>query len=203
MTRTTRPDVTTRRWALPALLALTTAVAACGKPGDDTSRTAPSTAAEPVPAPVGGTGIEAPAEGNAAVLGSLAAIEQNLIDITAHGQAHNLGGATAEFADAMHAAYQQDLAATQALGARDSDASKAIRARATGTLESLSAQTEENPYRNAFMAALTKEHAEALKIIDAELVPAADSEEVKRHLGEIRSAIAERYERAQAVISSR
>ncbi len=200
MAAASRP--TPRRFGAVLAIACGCASTGCGASGD-ASRTAPAVSPAPVPAPAGGTGLAPVARGDAAVLGVLAAMDENEIALARHGLARRLDGATGDFARQMLLAHQHDLEKARAMGAADSDAAAAMRARGNATLAALDAQTEENPYRNAFMAAMASEHAAALKTLDAELIPGARSEAVRRHLLGVRRAVAEHYERAQAVSASR
>lgn len=189
------------RWV--GALAVVLSLGACGGPGDEASRTAPAVSPAPTPAPTGGTGLTAPASSDASVLGALVAIDQNMIDLSQDAIARHVGGGTEDFAREMAQAYQADLEKARTLGAGGGAQAQALRARGQGALHGISQEDEENPYRNAFLAAITLEHANALKLLDAELIPGAKSDEVRAYLSGARKSIAERYERAQAESSTR
>ena len=56
---------------------------------------------------------------------------------------------------------------------------------------------------NAYMATMVRSYSDALAVIDAELVPAAQQDATKQELQQARSRIAEQLERAQALASAR
>ncbi|MEE7559329.1 DUF4142 domain-containing protein [Xanthomonas sp. Kuri4-2] len=175
----------------------------CGGTGEEGSRTAPATSPAPTAAPISGTGATAAVKGDAQALGVLAALDENEIALAQQAIARKLGGTTEDFAREMVTQHQADLDKVRALGVADSANAQALRAKGKAALDALAQENDENSYRNAFMATMNSDHADALKIVDAELMPAATGEAARQHLTQARKLIAEHYERAQAVVSSR
>lgn len=180
---------------------------ACDRPGGDASRTAPAVSPKPTAAPVAGSGATELAKGDGGALGVLAAIDENEIALAKQAIEQDLGGAAGPFAEQMLHDHQANLEKTKALGATDSPRAQAIRAKGKAATDALS-QTLTLPdgkdaYRNAFMRTMVSDHGDAIKILDAELLPAAESAPVKQHLEETRRVVSAHFERAHAVSSSR
>ncbi|WP_166763450.1 DUF4142 domain-containing protein [Xanthomonas euroxanthea] len=189
--------------SLLAMLSLTS----CDRPGGDASRTAPAVSPEPTAAPVSGTGATELAKGDAAVLGVLVALDENEIALAKQAIAQDLGGATDTFAKQLLHDHEANLEKSKALGATDSPRADAMRAKGKAAVDAL-AKTATLPdgkdaYRNAFMRTMVSDHGDTIKIIDAELLPAAESAPVKQHLEESRRVVSAHFERAHAVSSSR
>ncbi|KAB7769144.1 DUF4142 domain-containing protein [Xanthomonas maliensis] len=190
-----------------AFVVASLSLAGCDRPGGQASRTAPAESPTPTPAPISGAGASEPAKGDAGALGVLAAIDENEIALAKQAIAQDLGGATDEFAKQLLHDHQANLEKTQALGASDSPRAEAMRAKGKAAIEALS-QTLTLPdgkdaYRNAFLRTMVIDHGDTIKILDAELLPAAQTEPVKQHLQETRRVVAAHFERAHAVSSSR
>ncbi|PPT81894.1 hypothetical protein XarzCFBP7410_18840 [Xanthomonas arboricola pv. zantedeschiae] len=189
--------------SLLAMLSLT----ACDRPGGDASRTAPAVSPEPTAAPVSGTGAAELAKGDPAVLGVLAALDENEIALAKQAISQDLGGATDTFAKQLLHDHEANLEKSKALGATDSPRADAMRAKGKAAVDAL-AKTVTLPdgkdaYRNAFLRTMVSDHGDTIKIIDAELLPAAESAPVKQHLEESRRVVSAHFERAHAVSSSR
>ncbi|SMQ93584.1 DUF4142 domain-containing protein [Xanthomonas fragariae] len=180
---------------------------ACDRPGGDASRTAPSVSPEPKPAPISGNGATELAKGDGGALGVLAAIDENEIALAKQAIDQDLGGTTAEFAQQMLHDHEANLEKTKALGATNSPRADAMRAKGKAAVEALSKTSTlpdgKDAYRNGFMRNMVMDHGDALKIIDSELLPAAESAPVKQHLEETRRVVAALFERAHAVSSSK
>ncbi|KQR12711.1 DUF4142 domain-containing protein [Xanthomonas nasturtii] len=189
--------------SLLAMLTLT----ACDRPGGDTSRTAPAVSPEPTAAPVSGSGATELAKGDGGALGVLAAIDENEIALAKQAIEQDLGGATGEFAQQMLHDHEANLEKTKALGAKDSPRADALHAKGKAAVEALSKTLTlpdgKDAYRNAFMRTMVIDHGDTIKIIDSELLPAAESAPVKQHLEETRRVVSAHFERAHAVSSSR
>ncbi|MGY4892714.1 DUF4142 domain-containing protein [Xanthomonas euvesicatoria] len=189
--------------SLLAMLSLT----ACDRPGGDASRTAPAVSPEPTAAPVSGSGATELAKGDGAVLGVLAAIDDNEIALAKQAIEQDLGGATGEFAQQMLHDHKANLEKTKSLGATESPRAQAIRAKGKAAVEALSKTLTlpdgKDAYRNAFMRNMVIDHGDTIKIIDSELLPAAESAPVKQHLEETRRVVSAHFERAHAVSSSK
>ncbi|MBO9766195.1 MULTISPECIES: DUF4142 domain-containing protein [Xanthomonas] len=189
--------------SLLAMLSLT----ACDRPGGDASRTAPAVSPEPTAAPVSGSGATELAKGDGAVLGVLAAIDDNEIALAKQAIEQDLGGATGEFAQQMLHDHEANLEKTKSLGASESPRAQAIRAKGKAAVEALSKTLTlpdgKDAYRNAFMRTMVIDHGDTIKIIDSELLPAAESAPVKQHLEQTRRVVSAHFERAHAVSSSK
>ncbi|WIX06415.1 DUF4142 domain-containing protein [Xanthomonas oryzae] len=189
--------------SLLAMLSLT----ACDRPGGDASRTAPAVSPEPTAAPVSGSGATELAKGDGAVLGVLAAIDENEIALAKQAIEQDLGGATGDFAQQMLHDQEANLERTKSLGAAESPRAQAMHAKGKGAVEALSKTLTlpdgKDAYRNAFMRTMVIDHGDTIKIIDSELLPAAESAPVKQHLEETRRVVSAHFERAHAVSSSR
>lgn len=178
-------------------------LSACGGPGSEASRTAPEVASTPHPASVSGAGLSEPVKGDARVLGMLAAFEQNEIDLAEQAIARKLGGGSDDFARQMLRDHQRALADVQARSPQESEQSHALRARGQATTASVGMEDDLNAYRNAFLKAAAADYADALKMMDAEWLPAASSEDTRTYLTGVRGRLAHDFERAQAAISTR
>ncbi|AJQ86053.1 DUF4142 domain-containing protein [Xanthomonas oryzae pv. oryzicola] len=189
--------------SLLAMLSLT----ACDRPGGDASRTAPAVSPEPTAAPVSGSGATELAKGDGAVLGVLAAIDENEIALAKQAIEQDLGGATGDFAQQMLHDQAANLERTKSLGAAESPRAQAMRAKGKAAVEALSKTLTlpdgKDAYRNAFMRTMVIDHGDTIKIIDSELLPAAESAPVKQHLEQTRRVVSAHFERAHAVSSSR
>jgi len=190
-----------------ALLLAALTLPACDRPGGDASRTAPAVSPEPTAAPVSGSVVTELAKGDRAVLGVLAAIDENEVALAKQAIEQGLGGATGEFAQQMLQDAQANLEKTKSLGTANSPRAEAMRAKGRAAVEALSKTLTlpdgKDAYRNAFMRNMVIDHGDTIKIIDSELLPAAESAPVKQHLEQTRRAVSAHFERAHAVSSSR
>ncbi|MFC6841117.1 DUF4142 domain-containing protein [Xanthomonas theicola] len=187
---------------LAALAAL--ALSGCGKPGDQTSRTAPATSPQPTTAAVGGESGRAPIAGDASAKAMLQVLEGNAVALSQQALSRNVSGSVADFAREVVAAHHGAAAADAGKGGPgDADKIAAQAAKGRAQLQALSQEPDDSAYMNAYMATMVRSYSDALAVIDAELVPAAQQEATKRELQQARSRIAERLERAQALASAR
>ncbi|OUL25919.1 hypothetical protein BV378_14385 [Nostoc sp. RF31YmG] len=186
-----------------AVLFLSALMAACGGPGSETSRTAPQVASAPRTAPITGAGLGEPLQGDAQVLGVLAAFEQNEIELARQAIARGVGGHSEDFARGMLRDHERALAEVQQRGAQESEQSRAYRARGQATTASAGMEDDANSYRNAFLKAATADYGDALKAMDTQWLPAAQSDDTRTYLTATRRRLAEAFERAQAAVSTR
>lgn len=185
---------------LAALLASSVLLAACGRAGDETSRTAPEVNPQPHAVDPGAT----PASSDKEILGTLAIIDQNLVALAQQAIDRHVGTSTEDFARQMVHQHTRHLQEARALGAVESGQGvEALQAAGRSSLDSLASHREENPYRNAFIRTLVLQYAEAMDRIDRELAPAAKDERVRQFIARTRLQMAADFERAQAVASSR
>lgn len=186
------------------LMCVAAMAAGCGGPGSEASRTAPEVAPAPRPAPItGSSGLSEPLRGDAQVLGMLAAFEQNEIDLAQQAIARGVGGHTEDFARGMVRDHERALDEARQRGAEESEASRAFRARGQARVASTGMEDELNAYRNAFLKAVVADYADALKTMDAQWLPAAQSEDTRTYLTATRRRLAEAFERSQAAVSTR
>jgi|GEM_PF-1007999 len=189
------------RILLPMVCALS--LAACSGPGGEASRTAAAESPAARPAPIAGSGLSPPVQGDAQVLGVLQVLDENEIDLARQALQRELGGSSAEFALAMQQRHEQMLARTRALSPQPSEQANALRARGEATAASLKLEDDLNAYRNAFLASAAADYADALRIIDAELLPVVREDPIRVHVQEARRLFAQGYEQAQAAASTR
>lgn len=102
---------------------------------------------------------------------------------------------------------EANLEQTKSLGAAESPRAQAMRAKGKAAVEALSKTLTlpdgKDAYRNAFMRTMVIDHGDTIKIIDSELLPAAESAPVKQDLEQTRRVVSAHFERAHAVSSSR
>lgn len=194
--------VSCRNIAAAAAL-LGTLLAGCGGPGSEASRTAPQVSPTARPASISGAGLGTPVQGDAQVLGMLAAFEQNEIDLARQAIARQLGGGSDAFARQMLQDHERALADVQQHAPQDSEQSRALRARGEATTASVGMEDDLNAYRNAFLKAAAADYGDALKLMDAEWLPAAQSEQTRTYLTGVLKRLAHDFERAQAAVSTR
>ncbi len=185
---------------LAALLATSSLLGACGRSGDETSRTAPEVNAQPRAVDPGAT----PASSDGEILGTLAVMDRNLIALAQQAIDRHVGASTEDFAKQVVHQHTGHLEQARALGAVESGQSvETLRGAGKSSLDALAGQQDENTYRNAFIRTMVLQYSEALDRIDRELAPAAKDERVRQFLASTRLQMAEDFERAQAVASSR
>ncbi|WP_258522630.1 DUF4142 domain-containing protein, partial [Xanthomonas oryzae] len=154
-----------------------------------------------------GGGVQSFPKGDGAVLGVLAAIDENEIALAKQAIEQDLGGATGDVAQQMLHDQEANLEQTKSLGAAESPRAQAMRAKGKAAVEALSKTLTlpdgKDAYRNAFMRTMVIDHGDTIKIIDSELLPAAESAPVKQDLEQTRRVVSAHFERAHAVSSSR
>ncbi|MCC4595646.1 DUF4142 domain-containing protein [Xanthomonas campestris pv. phormiicola] len=194
--------ITTRFSILAALAAV--ALSGCGKPGEQTSRTAPATSPAPTAAPVGGESGRAPIAGDASAKAMLQVLEGNAVALSQQALSRNVSGSVADFAREVVAAHHGAAAADAGKGG-PGDAQKiaAQAAKGQAQLQALDQEKDDSAYMNAYMATMVRSYSDALAVIDAELMPAAQQQATKQALQQARSRIAGQLERAQALASAR
>ncbi|MET0289320.1 MAG: DUF4142 domain-containing protein [Pseudoxanthomonas sp.] len=186
--------------ATSVLLALT--LAACSKPGDDASRTAPAPSPAPTTASVPGQ-TQAPTREPAEIAGVVAAIGDTQVAISKVLLDRGVEGPLADFAKELQTTHQQIADKARALGATASGTHVQVQqGKQRAEVESLTKEQDEQALMNAYIAAVVRDHDEALSQLDAELIPAAQGE-LKEYLQQVRKQVAEALERAQALASAR
>lgn len=186
-------------FAVPVLFA----VAACNDPGDQASRTAPATSPEPATAPITGQ-VQQPVADQHEALGVLNAINANEIALSQQLIERGITGPLAEFAQQMIDQHRENRDRTAELGATTTGAQIEVqRAKGQAALDALAREKDKSAYMNAYIAAMVRDHADALAILDAELIPAARDLPVRQHLEQTRAHVARHLERAQSLAGAR
>jgi predicted outer membrane protein len=195
-------SITPRLSLLAALAAV--ALSGCGKPGDQSSRTAPATSPAPTAAPVGGESGRAPIADDASAKAMLQVLEGNAVALSQQALSRNVSASVADFAREVVAAHQGATVADAGKGgAGEEDKIAAQVAKGQAQLQALAQEKDDSAYMNSYIATMVRSYSDALAVIDAELVPAAQQEATKQELQQARKRIAEQLERAQALASAR
>lgn len=200
-----------KRIATPALLAIAIAgLTACGNNDrndadmdpavtDTTADTAAQTGTGMDPALGDNNNTANPDE--AAALGVLNAINEHEIATSEQALAKGVTGPVADYARMMIDQHGQNRTQTSALGpdadAQDAQAQRQKAEQERSTLD----QLEGEAYSKAYVDAMVKGHTEALAALDQKLIPAAEREEVRRHLTTTREHVAQHLEQARALQS--
>lgn len=191
---------------LVLLVAIAAAASGCNNPRNDPARPADhgaDAAAGPAPAatdtPAGATlsaDAAAPmpaadaAQGDPLVLGLLTALNEHEIAAARQAQQKGVSGAVLEFANLMEKEHGANQAKTRTLGTPAEGAEvQAIKDKGKAELDALGAKSGDD-YRKAYVAAMVKDHQDALEQIDNQLMPAASGEPVKAHLRDTREHVA-------------
>lgn len=181
---------------------LTLAVAACGKPGDEASRTAPATSPAPTTAAIPGQTGE-PSRDPAQIAGVMASIAETEVAISKVLLDRNIDGPLADFAKELQTSNTQIIERARELGAATDGKQIAVQQGKRKTeVQSLSEESDDPALMNAYVAAVVRDHGDALTQLDAELIPAAEGE-LKTWLQQVRMQMAENLEKAQALASAR
>jgi predicted outer membrane protein len=191
-----------RRFSSATSLVLLLSLAACSQPGDEASRTAPATSPEPRTASIPGQTGE-PTRDPAQIAGVVAAISDTEIAISQIIIDRNIEGPLRDFAQQLQAAHRKIQEKAVALNASKAGERVALQqGKAKTEIESLSQEQDDQALMNAYIAAVVRDHGDALKQLDAELIPAAEGE-LKTFLEDARKQIAAQLEEAQALASAR
>ncbi len=140
------------------------------------------------------------------MLGVLAAIDENEIALAKQAIEQDLGGATGDVAQQMLHDQEANLEQTKSLGAAEPACPSYARQGQGGSgsaVQNADLARWQDAYRNAFMRTMVIDHGDTIKIIDSELLPAAESAPVKQDLEQTRRVVSAHFERAHAVSSSR
>lgn len=151
-----------------------------------------------------GTG-QTGAEGtDAEVLAFLIAMDDNVVLAATAAHKKALGGDAAKLAQSLHEAHGKAQAKTMALGQAmkttpvDTQAVDDLRVRGAGELAAL-VPLDGAEFERAYVAATVATHAEALRVIDGQLLPAAKDKALVKHLGAVRDDVAEHLERLRNI----
>lgn len=207
-----------KRIATPTLLAIALAgLTACGQDNNnDTDNQANlgdpamSSTADPAAQPPGATmdtattgavgdaaGQETPDE--AAALGVLNAINEHEIAASEQALSKNVTGEVADYARMMIEQHTENRTKTSALNPDEqAQLAQAQRQKSEQERATLDQQDGE-AYTRAYVDAMVKGHTEALAMLDQQLIPAAQREEVRQHLTTTREHVARHLEEARAL----
>ncbi|SEL93958.1 protein of unknown function [Pseudoxanthomonas sp. GM95] len=188
--------------AFATLLLATLALAACSDPGDKASRTAPATAPTPTTATVPGQLLE-PTTDQSQIAGVATTISQSQIDLAQLIIDRKIEGPLADFAVEQQRVHRAMTEKLSALGASKAGEHVQVQAgKGKASIESLRKIEDQKELMNSYIAEVVRDEEDALKQLDAELVPAAQGD-LKAYLTQSRSEIAAQLEKAQALASAR
>jgi putative membrane protein len=189
----------------PYVIAISLALTACQPSHPEDASASATDAASDAKAPVqtGMTTPEAaPAPGlspaDAEALGILSAINRFEIDAAQQARDHDLPDDVETFADTMEREHMDNETTIARIGQpRDSEKSEAQNA--SGQAQLLSLQVHTDDYAQAYVAAMTRGHAETLETLDAVLIPSVTTAAVKTHLLMTRDAVAMHLKMAKSL----
>lgn len=143
------------------------------------------------------TGSDMANGGDGLALAMLSGVNEHEIAAARQAREKEVSAPVLVYAEMMDKEHTANQAKTRALGtparAPEVDAMKAKKARERAAL----GQKSGTAYEAAYIAAMVKDHGEALQMIDGKLLPAASSPEVRAHLTETRQHVAMHLERAR------
>ena len=152
--------------------------------------------------PVRGTDDARAPGTDAEVLAFLIALDDNVVLAATAAHKKKLGGDVAKLAQSLHEAHGKAQAKTMALGQKikttpvDTKAVDDLRVKGAGELAALVPLSGEE-FGRAYVGAMVKSHAEALKMIDGQLLPVAKNKSLEKHLGKVRADVAAQLEKLQ------
>lgn len=136
------------------------------------------------------------------VLGTIIAIDMNEVVAAMVASKKQVNSQVAQYAKMLHEQHGMNVERTMKLGQKIDVtplATKSVddlRAKAAGELAKI-VPLEGEQFSTAFIAAMVKSHAEALQMIDSQLVPQAKNQELKQHLTQTRQSVAKHLQMAQ------
>lgn len=209
----------TPTYIIPTLLAMSL-VAGCAQPGDrqaddrmsDSARSA--SAATTTQTPASPTSTQRDSMANTAgarttppaqmgrdgvVLATLAAVNAHEIAASNEVAGKQSSAPVKRYAAMMVAEHTANQAKARALGQPREDAEvQALKAKKAGERTAIT-RLQGRDFERGYVDAMIRDHTEVLAMIDAKLLPMADSEGVRRHLNETRIAVARHLEEARAL----
>ena len=188
-----KPTTTT---VLAAILAL--ALGACDRAAAPETPVAETPAAEPAPAPA----TAAAAINEAEALALVATIDQQEIDAAQLALAKATGTPVKDYATLLDKEHRDNLAQAQALAAgaatAETDRVLALKQQGATAMAALQA-ADPATFDHDFADAMAKGHADALTLIDEQLLPAVPAGKVHDFLEATRAAVANHLEQASAL----
>lgn len=141
------------------------------------------------------------AGGDGFVLGMVSAVNEHEIAAARQARGKNVTGQVLAYAQQM----EQEHSANQAKGAslgrpEPSSQMQALKSKKASERQALGQKTGRD-YEAAYMAAMVKDHREALAMIDSQLLPKASSAAVREHLTMTRRSVAMHLELAQRLVA--
>lgn len=140
--------------------------------------------------------------GDGEILGFIGAINENEIVAAMVASKKKVNSQLAQYAMMLHQEHGKNLEQTMKLGQKidvtplETPAVDALRVKAAGELAAL-VPLDGEEFSRAYITAMTKGHTEALRMIDAQLLPTAQSDDLKKHLTETRQHVAAHLEAAK------
>jgi putative membrane protein len=143
----------------------------------------------------------ASATGDGFVLGMVSAVNEHEIAASRQARGKNVTGQVLAYAQQM----EQEHSANQAKGAslgrpEPSSQMQALKSKKASERQALDQKTGKD-YEAAYMAAMVKDHREALAMIDSQLLPKASSAAVREHLTMTRRSVAMHLEHAERLVA--
>ncbi|MDQ3309291.1 MAG: DUF4142 domain-containing protein [Gemmatimonadota bacterium] len=145
--------------------------------------------------PVRGTHDATAAGTDGEVLAFLIAMDDNVVLAATAAHKKKLGGDVAKLAQSLHEAHGKSQAKTMALGMKikttpvDTEAVDDLRVKGAGELATL-VPLNGAEFERGYVAAMAKGHAEALEMIDGQLLPVAKDKDLVKHLTKVREDVA-------------
>jgi putative membrane protein len=154
--------------------------------------------ADPKPARGGDAGS---ASGDGFVLGMVTAVNEHEIAASRQARGKNVTGPVLAYAQQMEQEHSANQAKSASLGRpAPSSQMQAMKTKKAAEREALG-QKSGKEYEAAYMAAMVKDHREALAMIDSQLLPKASSSAVREHLTMTRRSVAMHLEHAERLVA--
>ena len=147
----------------------------------------------------GERGSEMAPAGDGLAIAMLAGVNEHEIAAARQAREKKVSAPVRQYAELMDREHTMNQTKTMALGTpANTPEVQAMKAKKASERKALGQQTGA-AYETAYVAAMVKDHGEALAMIDDKLLPAASSEPVRRHLTETRQHVAMHLEQARAL----
>lgn len=140
--------------------------------------------------------------GDGEILGFIGAINESEIVAAMVASKKNVNSQLAQYATMLHQEHGKNLDHTMKLGQKidvtplETQAVDALRVKAAGELAAL-VPLDGEEFSRTYITAMTKGHTEALQMIDTQLLPKAQSDDLRKHLTATRQHVAAHLEAAK------
>ncbi len=140
--------------------------------------------------------------GDGEILGFIGAINENEIVAAMVASKKEVDSQLAQYATMLHQEHGKNLDQTMKLGQKidvtplETPAVDALRVKAAGELAAL-VPLDGEEFSRTYITAMTKGHTEVLQMIDTQLLPKAQSDDLKKHLTATRQHVAAHLEAAK------